>query len=323
MNRRFLLQLLVGFAAIGILPTSLFAAPLLNEVTMFVPAAPGGGWDGTARAIESASRDAGLVGSFRFENVAGSGGMVGLPRFVNQYRGKGAALMVGGSVMVGAGLANKSPLTIKDIVPIAQLTEESGVLVVPENSPIKTLADFVKAIQANPKAVSVAGGSAGGTDHILLGLILKSEGKNPKDAAYVAFSGGGASVAAVLGGQVSAGISGYSEYEAHIASGKMRALAVSGRNRIPGVAIPTLTEQGVKVVAANWRGVFAAPDITAADKQQLVQWMQKMATSPQWKALLAKNKWTDVFETGSDFENSIKDSLNETAYVLKEVGLLN
>jgi putative tricarboxylic transport membrane protein len=288
---------------------------------MFIPAAPGGGWDSTGRAIEMAAKDAGLVGSFQFENVGGAGGMVGLPRFVNQRKGQGNALMVGGSVMVGAAITNKSPVTMADVTPIACLTEEAGILVVPTDGKIKNWKDFEEAIKANPKAVSVAGGSAGGTDHLLLGLIIKALGKNPREAAYVAFAGGGPANAAILGGQVVAGISGYSEFAEQIKAGKMRALAVSGNKRIPGVDVPTLKELGLNVTAANWRGVFGAPGINAAQKAALVDLVTKMHDTKGWAETLEKRKWTDAFLAGAAFEAQIKKNIAETETVLKELGL--
>jgi putative tricarboxylic transport membrane protein len=288
---------------------------------MFVPAGPGGGWDGTGRSIEAACKSAGLVGSFQFENVGGAGGMVGLPRFVNQRKGQGNALMVGGSVMVGAGITNKSPVTMKNVTPIARLTEEAGVIVVPTSGKIQTWKDLEAAIKANPKAVSVAGGSAGGTDHQLLGLMIKALGKNPREAAYVAFAGGGPANAAILGGQVTAGISGYSEFEEQIKAGRMKALAVSGNKRIPGVNVPTLLELGVNVTAANWRGVFAAPGINDAQKDKLVDLMIKMHASPAWKDVLEKRKWTDVFLAERPFEREIEKNIRDTEAVLKDLGL--
>ena len=297
------------------------AAPLFENVLMFVPAAPGGGWDGTARSIEKAARDAGLVGSFQFENVGGAAGMVGLPRFVNQRKGMANALMVGGSVMVGGGITNKSPVTIKDVTPLARLTEEAGVLVVPANSAIKSFKDFEQAIKTNPKAVSVAGGSAGGTDHILLGMMLKAVGKNPREAAYVAFAGGGPANAAILGGQVTAGISGYSEFAEQIKAGRMRPLAVSGTTRIPGVDVPTLREQGMDVTAANWRGVFGAPGINANQRDALLQLLTKMHASPAWKEILQQRKWTDVFLAGDAFAKELAADIAATEVVLKDLGL--
>ena len=323
LSRRDFLSYSTALGASGLLPFNVFAQvkPLFEAINMFVPAAPGGGWDGTARAIEIAAKEAGLVGAFQFENVGGAGGMVGLPRFVNQRKGQGNTLMIGGSVMVGAAITNKSPVTMKDVTPIAKLTEEAGVIAVPVDGKIKNWKDLEAAFKANPKAVSVAGGSAGGTDHQLLGLIIKALGKNPRDAAYVAFAGGGPANAAILGGQVTAGISGYSEFEEQIKAGRMRAIAVSGNKRIPGVDVPTLKELGVNVTAANWRGVFAAPGINAQQKAALVDLVTKMHASKGWKETLEKRKWTDVFAAGDAFDAQIKQSISDTESVLKELGL--
>ncbi len=167
----------------------------------------------------------------------------------------------------------------------------------------------------------MAGGSAGGTDHQLLGLIVKALGKNPRDAAYVAFAGGGPANAAILGGQVTAGISGYSEFEEQIKAGRMRPLAVSGNKRIPGFDVPTLKELGVNVTAANWRGVFAAPGINAQQKAALVDLVTKMHASKGWKETLSKRKWSDVFTAGAAFDEQIKQSIADTESVLKELGL--
>ncbi len=297
------------------------AKALFESVLMFVPAAPGGGWDGTGRAIEQACKSAGLVGSFQFENVGGAGGMVGLPRFVAQRKSMGNAMMVGGSVMVGAGIQNKSPVTIKDVVPLARLTEEAGVIVVPASGPHKTWKDLAAALKANPKAVSVAGGSSGGTDHQLLGKLIRALGGNPREGAYVAFAGGGPANAAIIGGQVTAGISGYSEFAEQIQAGRMIPLAVSGNRRIPGVDVPTLTELGVPVTAANWRGVFGAPGISTAQRDALVALLTRMHASAGWKEVLDKRKWTDVFVAGDEFARVLAADIADTETVMKDLGL--
>lgn len=309
----------LGLTAGGLAPAH--AAPLFPTINMFVPAAPGGGWDGTARAIERAAKAAGLVGNMQFENVGGAGGMVGLPRFVNQRKGQGNSLMVGGSVMIGAGIANKSPVTIKNVTPIARLTEEAGVIVVPASGKIKTWKELEAAIKANPKAVSVAGGSAGGTDHLILGMLIKALGKNPREAAYVAFAGGGPANAAIIGGQVVAGISGYSEFEEQIKAGRMIALAVSGKSRIAGVNVPTLTELGVNVTESNWRGVFAAPGISNAQRDALIDFVTRVNASPAWKQELETRKWTDAFMTERPFARDLDKDIADKEVLMKELGL--
>lgn len=311
----------VAGAAAAALPAWAQPKVLFESINMFVPAAPGGGWDGTARAIERAAKAAGLVGAMQFENVGGAGGMVGLPRFVNQRKGQGNTLMVGGSVMVGAAIANKSPVTMREVTPIARLTEEAGVIVVPSAGKFKTWPELAAAIKANPKAVSFAGGSAGGTDHQILGLIVKNLGGNPRDAAYVAFAGGGPANAAILGNQVTAGISGYSEFEDQIKAGKMIPLAVSGAKRIPGVNVPTLSELGMSVTLSNWRGVFGAPGITSAQRDALVDFMAKVHDSSAWRQELETRKWTDVFLSGAAFEREINASIKLTEEIMKDLGL--
>ena len=290
------------------------------SIYMFVPAAPGGGWDGLARAIEQAARGAGLVGNFQFENVGGAGGSVGLPRFVAQRRGRPDSLMVAGSVMVGATLTNKTPVGIKDVTPIARLTEEASAVVVPAASDIRDIKGFFDALKANPGATSVGGGSAGGTDHIALGLMLKALGRSAKEASYVAFAGGGPAQAAIMGGQVKAGISGLSEFAEQIKGGRMRALATTGAERIDP-NIPTLKESGVDVVLTNWRGVFGPPGLRPEAREALVRLMTEVHALPAWKETLSTRGWTDAFLTGPELDAFLERDRAQTEAVLKEIGL--
>ncbi len=162
-----------------------------------------------------------------------AGGAVGLPKFLGAKRGKENAVLVGGMVMVGSLIANKSPVKMTDMTPLARLTGEALALVVPASSPFKNLADVMAAMKADPGKVSIAGGSAGGSDHILAGMMARAVGVDAKKVAYVAFAGGGPANAAILGAQVSAGISGYGEFSEQVKAGKMRAIALSSDKRIP------------------------------------------------------------------------------------------
>ncbi|WP_043340129.1 Bug family tripartite tricarboxylate transporter substrate binding protein [Belnapia moabensis] len=296
------------------------AQPRLPSLYMFIPAGPGGGWDGLGRAIEQVARQAGLVGSFQFENVGGAGGSVGLPRFVSQRRGRPDALMVTGSIMVGATLTNKTPVGMKDLTPVARMTEEAGVVVVPASSDIKDIKGLFEALKANPGGTSIAGGSAGGTDHITLGLILKALGRSAKEGSYVAFAGGGPAQAAILGAQVKAGISGYSEFAEQIKSGRMRALATTGEQRLDP-SIPTLKESGVDVVMTNWRGVFAPPGIRPDARDKLVALMTEIHALPAWTEMLKTREWADAFLTGDAFSAFLAQDVTQTEAVLKEIGL--
>ncbi len=312
--------LFAAAAALGLTPRLAAAQQRFASLYMFIPAGPGGGWDGLGRAIEQAARQANLVGSFQFENVGGAGGTVGLPRFLSQRRGRPDALMVGGSVMVGATLTNRTPVSLQNTVAIARMTEEAGVIIVPGNSPIQNIGQLAEALRANPRAVSVAGGSAGGTDHIILGLMLQRLGRQAREASFVAFPGGGPAQAAILGGQVNAGISGWSEFSEQIKAGRVRALATTGETRLDP-AVPTLKESGIDVVATNWRGVFGAPGITPPQRQALVDLMTAIHASEGWRRILADRGWEDAFLTGPAFDQFLERDRAETEGVLKDLGL--
>jgi len=137
----------------------------------------------------------------------------------------------------------------------------------------------------------------------------------------VAFAGGGPANAAIIGGQVSAGISGYSEFEEQIKAGRMIPLAVSGKSRIPGVNLPTLTELGVNVSESNWRGVFAAPGINDAQRNALIEFVTRLVATPTWKQELETRKWVSAFMTERPFERDLAKDIAEKEVLMKELGL--
>ena len=315
-------QILATTSAAGLLAAlgTTASAQAPAALNMFIPAAPGGGWDGTGRTIELAMRTDGIVKEFKFENVGGAGGAVGLPRFLAR-KGQGDTMMVAGMVMVGALIAANSPVKMADATPLARLTDEYLVIVVPAGSPHKTLADLIAAFKADPGKVSWAGGSAGGSDHILAGMLAKAVGVEPKRVTYVAYAGGGPALAALLGSQVTVGISGYSEFAEQIKAGKLRALAVSAPAKMPGVDTPTMKEQGVDVVLGNWRGVFGAPAISADQQKALMGLIERMIAGPTWKAEVEKKGWNQSFLPGAQFAKFIADEQQRIGAILTELDL--
>ncbi|MGL4294100.1 MAG: tripartite tricarboxylate transporter substrate binding protein, partial [Aestuariivirga sp.] len=263
----------------------------VNDLRIIAPAGPGGGWDQTARALADVMAASGATG-ITVENVPGAGGTVGLAQLVDQEKGKPNVMMVNGLVMVGAILTNQSAVNLGMTTPVARLTGEYEVIVVPASSEVKTLADLVAKLKADTGTVAFGGGSAGGTDHILAGLVAKAAGGDVTKLNYVPFSGGGEALAAVMGGHVVAGISGYSEWAGQIASGELRALAISAPERQAGIDIPTLKEQGVEVELANWRAIVAPPGLDEAQTKALRDAVDAAVKSDAWKKVLAEKKWT-------------------------------
>ena len=312
---RFFLSQTVAALAMS-MACAVSAQPALK---MMIPANPGGGWDQTGRSLAAAMQAAKLVSSVQFENKGGAAGAIGLAQFVNSAKGDPNAVMIGGMVMVGGLHLQKSPLNLSQVTPIARLTSEWEVIVVPANSPHKTLADLVKAFKENPGKVSWGGGSAGGTDHILAGLIAKAVGVEPAKVNYVAYKGGGEAIAAIIGGHVTAGISGIGEFAEQIKGGKMRALAVSAPGRTEGIA--SLKEQGIDVELGNWRGIFGAPGITPQQRDALVALVKAAIETPAWKGTLDKLGWSNYFLGGEDYRKFIDEDSKRVGAVIDTLGI--
>lgn len=292
-----------------------------GDYTILAPAAPGGGWDQTARTMQTLLQKEGISQKVQVTNVPGAGGTIGLAQFVNQAKGDPESLIVGGYVMVGAILTNNSPVDLTMVTPIARLTGESEAIVAPASSDIQTIADLVAKLKADPGAVSWGGGSAGGVDHITAGLIAKAAGVDPTKVNYIAFSGGGEALAAILGGQVTVGVSGMGEFESQIEAGTLRLLAVSGEERIEGVDAPTLKEAGLDVAIENWRMVAAAPGLTEEQKAAVAADIDKLAGSEAWKQELATRGWDDRYLAGPAFEEQLAADIAATKAILTDIGL--
>lgn len=298
------------------------ASAQIQGLEIVVPAAPGGGWDQTGRAMQNALQEAGLASGIQVVNIPGAGGTIGLAQFVSGKAGQGDALLTGGLVMVGAILTNEAPVTLEQVTPIARLTGEYEVIVVPSGSDIQSLDDLIAQFKEDPQSVSWGGGSAGGTDHMLVGLIAKEVGVEPEGVNYVPFAGGGEALASILGGHVTAGVSGYQEFAGQIETGDLRPLAVSSAERLEGIDVPTLKEQGVDVELTNWRAVFAPPDISDEDKQVLADAVGQMVESETWQEILKDRGWLDLYLPPDEFAQFLEEDRAQVETVLKEIGLV-
>jgi putative tricarboxylic transport membrane protein len=309
-----------ALALCAVLASPAFAQGV-DELTLIAPAAPGGGWDGTARGMGEVLQEAGLTKSVKVENVPGAGGTVGLAQFVKR-QGDPKAVMVSGLVMVGAVLTNKSPVGMDKLTPLARLTSEWEAIAVPANSDIKTMADLIAKLKADPSKVTWGGGSAGGTDHITAALLAKAVGVDPSKINYIAHSGGGEAMASIVGGHVTLGINSISELEPQVKAGKLRWIGMSADARVPGIDCPTFKEGGVNLVLGNWRAVMGAPGLSDADKKKLVGLFDAMAKSDQWKKKLVEKTWLDNYLSGAEFDAFLKEENARVTEVLKSVGLV-
>jgi putative tricarboxylic transport membrane protein len=300
-------------------------ASSFDDVSLIVPADPGGGWDQTGRSMSKVLTDDKITGAAAVTNVGGAGGTVGLAQLANEK--DPATLMVMGLVMVGAIETNASAVRLEDTTPIARLTDEPLVVVVPEKSKYDTLEDLVEDIVDKGQEVTVTGGSAGGADHILAGLLLEEAGVDgadiPSKLNYTPNSGGGEAVSLLVGDKVAAGISGVGEFLQYIEDGSMRALAVSSAEPVESLPdVPTITEAGYDVVLTNWRGVVAPGGISDADRDELERIVTEMHDSDAWASELETKGWTDAFLTGDEFDDFLEENIADVTGTLKNIGLI-
>ncbi|MDR0261517.1 MAG: tripartite tricarboxylate transporter substrate binding protein [Comamonas sp.] len=319
MRRDAFLKSMLALAAAGSLPMQAFAA---TNVKMLLPANPGGGWDTTGRALGKALQDAGVAGTVTYDNKGGAAGAIGLAQFVNGSKGDPNAMMVMGAVMLGGIITGKPPVDLNQATPLARLTSEYNVFVLPANSPYKSMAEVVAQLKKDPGSIKWGGGSRGSTEHIAAAMIARAVGVDPAKINYVAFRGGGEAIAAVLGGNVTVGGSGFSEFAEYIATGKMRPIAVTSAQRLEGSTVPTLKEQGIDVEIGNWRGVYGAPGISADQRAQLISMLEKATKSASWAESMKKNDWTSAWLAGDAFSQfvtaefaNLKDTMTRAGMV--------
>jgi putative tricarboxylic transport membrane protein len=299
------------------------AITVAQSLVITAPAAPGGGWDQTARAVQRVLADIEPGLSVQVDNVPGAAGTIGLARFIQSERGNPGALMVTGLVMVSGVILNGSPVTLADTTPIARLTGEYEVIVVPASSRFRSLGELIDAFKKDPGSVSWGGGSAGGTDDLLVRLLAEQIGLPASNVNYIAFAGGGAALAAVLGGQLSAAVSGYAEFAGQIAAGQLRVLAISSAARVNGIDAPTLRESGIALDLSNWRAIVAPPGLSDAEEDALTSRITTLATSAKWRATLAQNGWADEFLTGPPLRQFLLAEQSRIEEVLRRLSSTN
>ncbi len=302
----------------GAAPSAAKAPRLAGTLRIVIPANPGGGWDQTGRALGAALVAVGAAEQVEYENIGGKGGTIGLAKYAEKYSNDPNTLLMGGMVMVGAVALQKPAVDMTQVQALARLTSDYLVAAVAAGSPIKTARDLADAMRADLKAVPVAGGSAGGVDHMYAGVLARAAKTSPEALVYKPFAGGAEVVEAVVSGNAAVGLSGYSEFSDAIAAGKLRAVGVSARRSVFG--IPALRDQGVDAVMANWRGVFTGKGVLPARTAEMLAAIDAAARHESWARTLKQNRWEPSWLTGKDLAEFMELDLTTArvmVYLLK------
>ena len=315
--RRFVL--LAAGAACGI-ALALPAQAQIKGVEIIAPAGAGGGYDQLARATQAVLESQGLASGVQVMNIPGAGGTIGLAQFATGKK-RGTNLLVTGLGMIGAIKINKSVVTFEQVTPLARLTGEYQPLVVAGDSPIKTLDDLVQKFKADPGSVSWGGFALGSPDHLLCAMIVKAVGGDVTKMNYIVSGAGGEMLPQVMGGHITVATGGLNEFAQQLEAGKLRALAISSPQRLPGIDIPTFKEQGVDVELVNWRGLMAPEGIKDKDRAALDEALGKMVQSEPWQALVKERGWVDMYQPSDQFAAFLETEQPRIEGILKDLGL--
>ncbi|MBD9392364.1 tripartite tricarboxylate transporter substrate binding protein [Acidovorax sp. ACV01] len=291
---------------------------LAGTLRIVIPANPGGGWDQTGRALGAALAAVGAADQIEYENIGGKGGTIGLAKYAEKYGNDANTLLMGGMVMVGAVALQKPAVDMTHIQPLARLTSDYLVAAVAAKSPIKNTKDLADAMRADLRALPVAGGSAGGVDHIFAGVLARASKAKPEDLVYKPFPGGSEVVDALVSGSAAMGLSGYSEFSDAIAAGKLRAIGVSSRRSAFG--LPSFREQGLDATMANWRGVLTGKGVPASRMAEMLAAVEAATAHESWLRTLKSNRWEPSWLTGKDLAEFMELDLTTArvmVYLLK------
>jgi len=307
MKRRSLLLATSVGAPLWSLAPSLQAQPAtpraLPSMRIYIPGGAGGGWDQTGRALGASIQAAGLAGKVEYENKGGKGGTIGLADFVARSSQDPSALLVGGMVMLGAIAVGKPEVTLARVTPVARLTNDFMVLVAKAGSKLATMPALTEAMRKDLGAVAFTGGSSGGVDHMLAGMMARQLRLDLNKLNYLPTASGREAVALLDKGTAQIAISSYSEFQADIESKALVPLAISSRKTLYGV--PSLTEQGVGTELGNWRAVFGPGQISEADRENLRRIVIAATLHPSWIQTLAERKWIGGLMHGKDFAETL------------------
>ena len=311
-----------GLLSGGIFSSSAIAAECI------APANPGGGWDFTCRSIGKIMYDIGVVDKpIQVTNMAGGGGGLAYTHVVSE-RATDEELIVAASSATATRLAQNAyaGMTADQVKFLGAIGADPGVIVVAKDAPYESLTDLLDAVKADPESVTFAGGSAaGGFDHLKVLMALgRADFNDISKVKYIGVDGGADAITQTIGGFTQAMTGDISEVVGFLKSGDVRVLAVLTDERIPGEfdTIPTAKEQGIDVVAVNWRGLYVPKDISDEAYQKWSGALAEVAKSDEWAEQMEANGLAPFTKVGDDFAGYLEGVMAEVKELSKELGVI-
>ena len=296
----------------------------VDDIHFLIPGGAGGGWDGTARGVGEALTKSGLIDTASFENLSGGGGGKAIANLIEKADQSHGTLMVNSTPIVISSLSKVFPQSFRDLTPIAAVIGDYGAFVVPTSSKYENFTDVVNDFNANPRSVSIAGGSARGSmDHLVAAMAFKAAGGDARRLKYVAYDAGGTAMAGILSGEAQLLSTGFSEAVALANAGEVRILAITGYERSNTAPdVPTLKELGYDASFVNWRGFFGAPGLSDKAANEYADLLSNMYDTAEWQVVRDRNGWSEVFKPRAEFVTFLENQETVIGDLMRELGFL-
>ena len=295
-----------------------------ERIHFLIPGGAGGGWDATARGVGDVLARTGLVETVSFENMSGGAGSQALAHLIETAERQTDTLMISSSPIILRSLRNIYPQSFRDLTAVATVVADYGALVVRADSPLENWADVTASFAADPRAATIAGGSAiGSMDHVVAALAFLNSGMDPKRIRYIPYGAGGRAMVGLLSGETRMLSTGLSEAIALAEQGEVRILATTApANPARDTVWPSLASQGVELVFVNWRGFFGPPGLSAERQKEYQTLLARMFEREEWRRTLELRGWTQLDIRGDDFLEFLDRQEEEMRQLLRRLGMI-
>lgn len=296
-----------------------------KNIDIVVVAAAGGAADRQARVAQKLLLSLPEIPSVTVTNRPGGGGVVALT-VLAQHPGDGHYMASLSTTLLTNQIIGVSPMRYQDLTPLNILMREYVVLTVKADSRLGSVKDLIARLKQNPASVSFAFSSArGNQNHVVIGMIAKAAGVDPKPLKTVVYSSGGQGATAVLGGHVDMLVGTPGTVLPHLESGNVRVLGISAPQRQAGrlAGIPTLREQGIDALYYSWRGFIGPKGLAAA---QIAFWEQafaKVIQGEEWKKDLEENAWAEDFRGSAETRRHLDAEYELLRRMLVDLGVVS
>jgi len=295
-----------------------------RNVDIIVASGAGGSSDRTARVLQKLLQSNPAFPSISVTNRAGGGGTVAWT-YLAQQPGDPHFIATFSPTMVTNQLLGVSKLRYTDFTPLSILLREYVLVTVNADSPITSGKALLDHIRKDPTALSFAfSSSPGNHNHVVIGMIFKAAGADPRRAKVVIQKSGGAGATAVMGGHIDVLVGAPANVLPHISAGKLRAIGLSAPQRQSGAAaqLPTLKEQGIDAVFYSWRGFIGAKNLTPAEIAFWDSAFSRAVQGNEWKQDLAQNAWAEDLKNAAETRKHLDSEQTLISGMLAELGLL-